>query len=449
MNPLVYKLEKLFDNPTAVVLMACSALALYLIFSNYKAVQFIIRSLKRNKLRTILTSLAILVLVLVVTAIWTILSKLDEITEEKSKDLKAMVTEKYGARSQMPYSYARGLADGGARKPSDVHPQDNMAWSFYIGSLEKGKFTRENFMFFFCMDPEKFPTMMDEVDTFSPTDLAILFDSIKKMKADKKRIMVGKERLKLLNKRVGDRIKLFCQNYKDIDLEFEVCGTLPEGRYENSAVMNIDYLQDAIDGYARDHKGEKHPQADKALTFMFLKTEDRNSFERLAEQISTSSLFTNPAVKCDTASSGVASFLDAYRDLLWGMRWLLVPAILVTMALVISNAISISVRERRTEMAVLKVLGFSPSRILFLVLGEALFVGVLSGLVSSGGLYLLINGLIGGIPFPIGWFGKFEIPLAAWWWGPAIGGGTAFAGSFFPAWSARTVKVSEVFSKIG
>ena len=62
------------------------------------------------------------------------------------------------------------------------------------------------------------------------------------------------------------------------------------------------------------------------------------------------------------ASSGIASFLDAYRDLLCGMRWLLVPAILVTMALVIANAISISVRERRMEMAVLKVLGFSPIR---------------------------------------------------------------------------------------
>ena len=46
------------------------------------------------------------------------------------------------------------------------------------------------------------------------------------------------------------------------------------------------------------------------------------------------------------------------------------------MALVIANAISISVRERRTEMAVLKVLGFRPGQILVLVLGEALLIGV-------------------------------------------------------------------------
>ena len=37
---------------------------------------------------------------------------------------------------------------------------------------------------------------------------------------------------------------------------------------------------------------------------------------------------------------------------------------------------------------------------------------------------------------------------AALWWGPLIGGATAFMGSIVPAWSVRSVKVSEVFSKI-
>jgi putative ABC transport system permease protein len=448
MDSRLHQLEAFLYDPKKFVLAAGAIITLFLLVSNYKQVQFIVRSLKRNKLRTILTSLAIFILVIVVTAIWSILSLLDKMTEEKTKDLKAMVTEKYGARSQLPYSYTRGLADGAARKPSDVRPTDAMAWSFYIGTLDKGKFTLETFMFFFCMDPEKFPTM-DDIDKFTPAEKESMYESIKKMKTDKKKVMVGVERLKRLNKKVGERVKLYSQNFKDIDLEVEVCGTLPLGRYENSAVMNLDYLQDALDGYAREHKGERHPQADKALAFVFLGTEDMNTFQRLAEQITTSGQFTNPAVKVDTASSGVASFLDAYKDLLFGMRWLLVPAILATMSLVIANAISISVRERRTEMAVLKVLGFSPGRILGLVLGEAVMVGVLSGLISAGATYALVNWFIGGIPFPIAWIGKFFIPIDAWWWGPAIGLGTSFAGSIFPAWSARTVKVSEVFSKIG
>ena len=42
------------------------------------------------------------------------------------------------------------------------------------------------------------------------------------------------------------------------------------------------------------------------------------------------------------------------RDILWGVKWLLVPALLVIMTLVMTIAIFINVRERRTEIAVLK-----------------------------------------------------------------------------------------------
>ena len=49
---------------------------------------------------------------------------------------------------------------------------------------------------------------------------------------------------------------------------------------------------------------------------------------------------------------------------------------------------------------------------------------------------------------PIAFFGKFFVESAAPWWGLAVGGGTAFLGSIVPAWSARSVKVTDVFSKI-
>jgi putative ABC transport system permease protein len=181
---------------------------------------------------------------------------------------------------------------------------------------------------------------------------------------------------------------------------------------------------------------------------MWVRVPDTPTFERVAQQVTTSPLYTTPAVKCETASSGIASFLDSYKDLLFGLRWLLVPAILVTMALVIANAISISVRERRTEMAVLKVLGFSPNQILVLVLGEALLIGCASGLCSAMLTKFIINDLYHGIALPIAFFGKFYVSDAAPWWGLWIGAGTALVGSWVPAWSARSVKVSEVFSKI-
>ena len=56
---------------------------------------------------------------------------------------------------------------------------------------------------------------------------------------------------------------------------------------------------------------------------------------------------------------------------------------------------------------------------------------------------------MGGIPFPVAFFLKIDLFADALWWGFLLGGLTALAGSFLPAWSARTVRVSEVFAKVG
>jgi putative ABC transport system permease protein len=261
-------------------------------------------------------------------------------------------------------------------------------------------------------------------------------------------VVVGAERLQALNKRVGERMKVFGTNYQNLDLEVTIIAALPPGRYGQSAVMNYDYLQDSLDAYKNTHQGTPHAQAGKSLNLVWIRVPDTKAFKMVSEQIMSSPEYTVPAVKCETASSGVASFLDAYRDLLWGMRWLLVPALLAAMALVIANAISISVRERRPEMAVLKVLGFSPNQILILVLGEAVLVGLLCGFVSAGLSWVFVNEYLGGIRFPIAFFPAFRISDEALWWGPAIGTVTALVGSVLPAWSARSVKVSEVFSKV-
>jgi putative ABC transport system permease protein len=347
----------------------------------------------------------------------------------------------------MPFAYAASLSDGAASRPEDVHPQDAMTWQFVAASLDSDKGTRENMIFFLCMEPAKVLTMLDGMDEASPQEKRALVEAVRLVEADKRRIIVGKDRLRTMNKKIGERISLYPVNYTNLQLdECEIAGTFPDGRYNQTAMMSRDRLNDALDLYKRKH-GKPHHMTSKTLNLVFLRVPDSAAFSRVAEQIETSSLYTNPPVKCETASSGVASFLDGYRTLIWGMRWVLVPALLTSMALVIAVAISISVRERRTEMAVLKVLGFGPNQIMALVLGEALLVGCGSGLFSSVATYLVIDHLLGGLKFPIAFFPAFFVPVGALWWGPALGSLTALLGSFVPAWSARSVKVAEVFAK--
>jgi putative ABC transport system permease protein len=69
-------------------------------------------------------------------------------------------------------------------------------------------------------------------------------------------------------------------------------------------------------------------------------------------------------------------------------------AVIFTILLVTANTMSMAVRERRTEIAVLKTLGFSSGQVMGLILGEALAIGGL-----GGGLGLALAGLvIRGLP---------------------------------------------------
>ncbi|HEY7424690.1 MAG TPA: ABC transporter permease [Gemmataceae bacterium] len=434
-------------SPWNVIAAAVFLFLLVLAFVYAPYVRLIAKSLTRNLLRTLLTGAATFLLVLIITLILSVLWLLDLVTTERSKDFKAIVTERWQLPSQMPFSYANSLKDGAASKPGDIRPQDHMTWQFYGGTLDEKK-TRESLVFFFCMEPSKALTMLDISDHMTAKEEADLHAAVKALEEDPRRILVGIERLKAMNKKVGERISLYGMNYPGIDLDdCEIYGVLPDGGLNQLAIMNRDRLNNALEAYKRKN-GKAHPLADKSLNLVWLKVPDTEAYNRVAQQVLDSPSFTDPAVKIETASSGFAAFLDAYRDLLKWVKWFIIPAILVTLSMVIATAISLSVRERRIEMAVLKVLGFGPTQIMFMVLVEALLIGVVSGLLSAVGTFLFVNQVLGGIKFPIGFFPAFRIPLAALWWGPGLGAVTALAGSIVPAWSARSVKVSEVFAKL-
>lgn len=416
-----------------------------------KLLMLMLKNIRRNLLRTTLTSLGTMALVLVVMLVWSVLNFLDQATAEKSRNLKIIVTERWQIPSRMPFSYAASLSNGAYDSGTGgykVEDKDSMTWQFYGGSLDKDNMDPEGFLFAIGMDPAKLNTMMDDLDSLPPGPREEFQVVVDKMVGNKQGIVLGRERLKRINKRIGDRITIYSINYRGIDLEFEIVGVFPPGRYDLSAAFHRDYLNDALDQYPRKNNGRPHPLVGGTLNLVWLRVPDSATFAKVAEQIENSSNFKNPSVKCETASSGVATFIEPYRGMIAGMRYLLAPACVIVLALVIANAVSISVRERRLELAVLKVLGFRPGHILTLVLGEALIIGGGAGIVCATGTYLAINEGLGGIRFPIAFFSTFMIPGEAILWGVLAAVAATLAGSLWPALAARKVKVSEVFAKV-
>jgi putative ABC transport system permease protein len=435
LNPLVLVSAVLSLGPLiAGLLFAATSPKLFLL---------IVKNLRRNLLRTGLTAFAIAVLVLMVTLIWTVVYALNQMTEDKAKDMKLIVAERWKNPSMMPLTHAHYL---NPRMPQflldkrDVGPDDFMTWSFYVGTTEKWKLTLTNWAFFFVMNPDHIIPMMDDMQGLEP----IL---VQKLKANPKGVLLGKTRLQSINRRVGERFQLYSYDFKGLDLEFEIVGEMPQGRYNDSGIMNEKYFYQALDSYFRKN-GRKHPQQENPISYIWLRVRDRDTFERVAKTIRMASVLSDRPVKCQAASAAIGSWLEPYRDLIWGIKVLLVPAILGCMALVLANAIAISVRERRQEMAVLKVVGFRPRQVLLLVLGEALLVGGASGCLASACTFGFFNLVYGGVPFEIAFFPVFRIPEVSLLWGPAMGFATAFLGSCLPAWNASSVKVSEVFAKV-
>src|SRR5262249_16670265 len=153
-----------------------------------------------------------------------------------------------------------------------------------------------------------------------------------------------------------------------------VVGELPGGRYDKMGIMNIDYLNREMDKY-KAIKRQAHPLDQKRLNLIWLRVRDTATFEKVGSIVESAPQFGDRPVRCDMGSAAIGSFLEAFGDILRFFKWVLVPAILASMSLVVANAISITVRERRSEMAVLKVLGYRPNEILLLVFGESLLVG--------------------------------------------------------------------------
>ena len=416
----------------------------------FKIALLMFRGLLRSPLRTSLSYLALFVLTAVLACIYTVINFIGLVTTEKDSNFKVIVTEKYTIPSQMPPAYEQRVIDLLAQLPKDLQPvngaDDVIAWSFVGGTTDPTNPRPENAIFMFCVDPLKITTMMDGLEKKDLTDneYAEMQRLTALMKEDYKRIIVSKARLEKMTLKVGRKIKITSLFYKDIVFDFEIIGELPDGKYEGVGFCSREYLDRMLSSYSKSHNNEQHPLADKCVNLIWVRVPKKESYERLAAMVNDPKYFSGPAAKMETASAGIGSFLDAYKDIFFGMKFILCPAMVGIMSLVIANAISISVRERRGEMAVLKVLGFRPVHVMGLILSEAILIGFFAGFMST---FLCWAGL-GNVKIQIAFLGAFYVPSVVMLYGTILGMAVAFVGSIGPALSARKIKVSDVFAKV-
>jgi putative ABC transport system permease protein len=111
-----------------------------------------------------------------------------------------------------------------------------------------------------------------------------------------------------------------------------------------------------------------------------------------------------------------------------------------------------AIRERRTEIAVLKTLGFSSGRVMGLVVAEALLLGLLGGVVGIGGSKAIMWTLTNtpGVRDMLTGVGLSTIdlqPIVAAL-GFAVSLFLGFAAGFMPAWNAYRARITDMLRTV-
>src|SRR5271167_4607855 len=113
---------------------------------------------------------------------------------------------------------------------------------------------------------------------------------------------------------------------------------------------------------------------------------------RISKTIDTEFENSDTQTKTETEQQFRASFIAMAGNLALLLNGIGL-AVAFTILLVTANTMSIAVRERQQEIAVLKTLGFSSGLVMTLILSEALLIGALGGavglLISAGALHVL------------------------------------------------------------
>jgi putative ABC transport system permease protein len=96
-------------------------------------------------------------------------------------------------------------------------------------------------------------------------------------------------------------------------------------------------------------------------------------------------LFANSSSETKTETE--SAFQAGFAKQLGNIQFLILTiggVVFFTLLLVTGNTMAISVRERTGELAVLKAIGFSDQSVLFFVLGEALVIALIGGVLGLG-----------------------------------------------------------------
>jgi putative ABC transport system permease protein len=393
-----------------------------------KYLPYMLKHLRRNWIRTTTTIIGIAVCVFLFLVLRSVLAAVEFGLQSGSAN-RLITRHAVGLTQQIPLTYQDRI-----RAVPGVKSVAVSNWfGGYIGAQPDSK----NFFANFAVDPVEYLDMHPEFVLTAEERAAFL--------ADRRGAVVGRDLADKHGWKLGSTFQLesTIPPYRvGKPFDFVVRGIYTADKAKNRGAdltmmfFHFKYLYEATGQRVRVgtynlliDDPDKAPAVAKAIDALFENSEAQT--------------------KTETEAQFIASFFALAGNLALLLN-MIGTAVAFTILLVTANTMSMAVRERRKEIAVLKTLGFSSPLVMMLILGEALLIGAL-----GGGLGVLLGGAVigamAGMPF-IGDLVRGFPGFGMTWSVAGVGLGFALALSFaaglIPAASAFRARITDMLRTV-
>jgi putative ABC transport system permease protein len=196
---------------------------------------------------------------------------------------------------------------------------------------------------------------------------------------DREGAIVGARTAERFHWKIGDRIPIKTTLYGGGSWEFNIDGIYHGKRPQDDETQfwfQWDYFEERI------------PQAVKGqIGWYVLRLNSPDDAVAVSKAIDTEFANSSSETKTQTESAFAANWVKQFGNI----QFLILSigtVVFFTLLLVTGNTMAISVRERTSELAVFKAIGFSDRAVLFFVLAESLIIALIGGL--AGLLFALV-----------------------------------------------------------
>jgi putative ABC transport system permease protein len=287
-----------------------------------------------------------------------------------------------------------------------------------------------NFFSSIATEPEPYFSMYPEIH--------IPPEQMKAWAADRQGAVIGVDLAKRFGWKIGDRIPLKGTIYRTKNggdaWEFNIVGIYDgdPGVDKTGFFFRYDYL---------DENRQVNSGAG-TVGWYVIKIKDPSKSKEMAAIFD--GMFANSAYETNTTTE--KGFIDGFAKQIGDIGSIMIGilvAVLFTILLVVGNTMAQAVRERTSELAVLKTLGFSNVGILSLVLAESMFVAVAGGGLGLAAAWAIVarGDPTGGLLSP------FVLPQRDVALGIAVIVCVGLAAGFLPAAGAMRIRITDALRK--